>query len=146
MLSPKPLYPPPVLLPNPPTPTLWPWYSTVLGHRIFTRPRASLPNHGWLGHFLLHMQLEARALGELVSSYCCSSYRTADLFSSLSTFSSSFIGDPAFHPIDECEHPPLYLLGTVIASQETAISGSCQQNLVGICNSVWVGTSTATDR
>ena len=24
------------------------------------------------------------------------------------------------------------------ASQETAISGSCQQNLVGICNSVWV--------
>jgi hypothetical protein len=28
----------------------------------------------------------------LVSSYCCSSYRVADLFSSLGTFSSSFIG------------------------------------------------------
>jgi hypothetical protein len=25
-----------------------------------------------------------------------------------------------------------------MASQKTAISGSCQQNLVGICNSVWV--------
>jgi hypothetical protein len=43
-----------------------------------------------------------------------------------------------FHPIDGCEHPLLYLSGTGIASQETAISGSCQQNLVSICNSVWV--------
>ena len=42
-----------------------------------------------------------------------------------------------FHPIDDCEHPLLYLPGTGIASQETAISGSCQQNLAGICNSVW---------
>jgi hypothetical protein len=30
----------------------------------------------------------------LVSSYCCSSYRVADTFSSLDTFSSSFIGGP----------------------------------------------------
>jgi hypothetical protein len=43
-----------------------------------------------------------------------------------------------FHPIDDCEHPLLYFPGTGIASQETAISGSCQHNLVGICNSVWV--------
>jgi hypothetical protein len=43
-----------------------------------------------------------------------------------------------FHPIADCEHPLLYLPGTGIASQETAISGSCQQNLAGICNSVWV--------
>jgi hypothetical protein len=56
----------------------------------------------------------------------------------LGNFSSSFIGDPVFHPIDDCEHPLLYLPGTGIASQETAISGSCQQNVVGICNSVWV--------
>jgi hypothetical protein len=35
-------------------------------------------------------------------------------------------------------NPLLYLPGTGIASQETAISGSCQQNLAGICNSVWV--------
>jgi hypothetical protein len=44
-----------------------------------------------------------------------------------------------FLPIDDCEHPLLYLPGTGRASQETAISGSCQQNLAGICNSVCVG-------
>jgi hypothetical protein len=43
-----------------------------------------------------------------------------------------------FHPIDDCEYPLLYLPGTGIASQEIAISGSCQLNLAGICNSVWV--------
>ena len=43
-----------------------------------------------------------------------------------------------FHPIDDCEDPLLYLPGTGIASHETAISGSFQQNLAGICNSVWV--------
>ena len=99
---------------------------------------ASLPNDGRLGHLLLHMQLETRALGVLVSSYCCSTYRVADPFSSLGTFSSSSIGGPVFHPIDDCEHPLLYLPGTGIASQETAISGSFQQNLAGICNSVCV--------
>jgi hypothetical protein len=62
----------------------------------------------------------------------------ADPFSSLGIFSSSFFRGPVFHPIDDCEHPLLYLQGTGIASQETAISGSCQQNLVGLSNSVWV--------
>jgi hypothetical protein len=42
-----------------------------------------------------------------------------------------------FHPIADCEHPLLCLPGTGIASQETAISGSCQQNVAGICNSIW---------
>ncbi|KRY62617.1 hypothetical protein T4D_5138 [Trichinella pseudospiralis] len=64
------------------------------------------------------MQLETQALEVLVSS--------------------SFIGGPVFHPIVDCEHPLLYLPGTGISSQKTAISGSCQQALVGICNSVWV--------
>jgi hypothetical protein len=41
------------------------------------------------------------------------------------------------HPMDDCEHPLLYLPGIGRASQETTISGSYQQNLV-ICNSVWV--------
>ena len=41
-----------------------------------------------------------------------------------------------FHPIDDCEHPLLYLPGTGIASQETAISGSFYQNLASICDSV----------
>jgi hypothetical protein len=43
-----------------------------------------------------------------------------------------------FHPIDDCEHPLLYLSGTGKASQETAISGSLQQILADVCNSVCV--------
>ena len=78
------------------------------------------------------------SLGILVGSYCCSSYEAAKSFSSLGPFSSSSIGGPVIHPIADCEHPLLCLLGPGIASQETAISGSFQQNLAGICNSVWV--------
>jgi hypothetical protein len=84
------------------------------------------------------MQLETQFWEVLVSSYCCSSYSVADPFSSLGNFSSSFIRGPVCHTIDDCEHPLLYLPGTGIASQKIAISGSCQQNLAGICNSVWV--------
>jgi hypothetical protein len=84
------------------------------------------------------MQLETRALGVLVSSYCCSTYRVANPFSSLGTFSSFSIGGPVFHPIDDYEHPLLYLQGTGIASQETAISGFFLQNLAGMCNSVCI--------
>ena len=40
------------------------------------------------------------------------------------------------HLIDDCEHPLLYLYG--LASHETAISGSFQQNLAGLCNSVCI--------
>jgi hypothetical protein len=39
----------------------------------------------------------------------------------LGTFSRSFIRDPVFHPIDDCEHPLLYLPGTGIASQKSYI-------------------------
>ena len=74
----------------------------------------------------------------MISSYCCSSYRVADPFSTLGTFSSLFIPFPVLSPMDDCEHSLLYLSGTGRASQETAISGSCQQALVGIHNSVWV--------
>jgi hypothetical protein len=49
-----------------------------------------------------------------------------------------FFRGPVFHPIDDCEHPLLYLPGTGIASQEIAISRSCQDNFSGIYNSVWV--------
>jgi hypothetical protein len=43
------------------------------------------------------------------------------------------------HSIADCEHPLLCLLGPGIVSQETAISGSFQQNLASVCNgvSVW---------
>jgi hypothetical protein len=124
--------------PNHLVPTSWPWNSPIEVHIIFSRPRASRPIDGLLGHPLLHMQLETRTLGDLIRSYCCSSYRIADPFCSFSTFSGSLIEDPVLHPIEVCEHPLLYLPGTGMVSQETAISGSCQQNLVGICSSVWV--------
>jgi hypothetical protein len=117
--------PPPTMLPNPPTPTSWPWYSPVLGHIIFARPRASPPIDGQLGHPLLHMQLETQLWRVLISSYC-SSYRVADPFSSLGTFSRSFIRNPVFHPIDDFEHQLLYLPGIGIDSEERAMSGSCQ--------------------
>jgi hypothetical protein len=132
------LYPPPRPAPQPTHSLFLALVFPCTGHIIFARPRASPPIDGQLGHPLLHMQLETRALGVLVTSYCCSSYRVADPFSSLGAFSSSFIGGPVFHPIDDCEHPLLYLPGIGIASQETTISGSFQQNLAGICNSVWV--------
>jgi hypothetical protein len=139
MLSPKPPIPSPHHAPQPTylSPAFWPWHSPLLGHMIFTRPRTSPPIDGQLGYPLLHMQLRHSSGQILVSSYCCSSYRVADPFSSLVTFSSSFIRGPEFHLIDDCEHPLLYLPGTGIASQERAISGSCQQNLSGFCNSVW---------
>ena len=43
----SPLYPPPTLLPYPPTPTSWPWSSPVLGHIKFARPRG-LSSQWWL--------------------------------------------------------------------------------------------------
>ena len=43
----SPLYTPPALLPNPPTPTSWPWHSPVLGHIIFARPRSSPEGGIW---------------------------------------------------------------------------------------------------
>jgi hypothetical protein len=57
------------------------------------------------------------------------SYGAANPFSSLDPFSRSFNGDPVFKPMVGCEHPPLSLSGTGGASQETDISGFCQQAL-----------------
>jgi hypothetical protein len=68
----------------------------------------------------------------------CSFYGAENPFNSLGLFSSSFIGDSVLIPMDDCEHPLLYLSGTGRASQEIAISGSCQQALVGIHNSVFL--------
>jgi hypothetical protein len=57
----------------------------------------------------------------------------------LGIFSSSSTGGPVFHPIADCEHPLLCLLGPGIASKETVISGSFQQHFASVCNgvSVW---------
>jgi hypothetical protein len=115
------LYPPPTLLPYPPTPTSWPWCSPVLEHIKFAIPRG-LSSQWWLTRpsFATYA---ARDTSSGVSSYYSSIYRVADPFSSLGTFSSSSTGSPVFHPIADCEHPPLCLPGTGIASRETAVSG-----------------------
>jgi hypothetical protein len=56
----------------------------------------------------------------------CSCYGAANPFSSLGTFSKSFIGNPVFCPMDDCEHPLLNLSSTGRASNEIALTGSCQ--------------------
>jgi hypothetical protein len=76
--------------------------------------------------------------GVLLGWYCCSSYGAENPFSSFSPFSSSSIGDSMISSMIGCQNPPLYLSGTYKASHKTAISGSCQQALVGIHNSVWI--------
>jgi hypothetical protein len=59
-----------------------------------------------------------KSSGVLLSSYCCSTYRVAVPFSSLGNFSSSSIGGCVIHPIADCDHPLLCLLGPGIVSQE----------------------------
>ena len=48
-------------------------------------------------------------------------------------------GDPVLSPMVGCEQPRLYLPGYGRASQDTAISASCQEALLGIPNIVWFG-------
>jgi hypothetical protein len=137
----------------PPTPASPPWHSPILGHRAFTEPKALLPIDAWHSHPLLHMRLEPwvppcillgwwfspwELWGSLVGWYCCSSYGVANPFSSFSPFSNSFIGDPMLSPMVVYENPPLYLSVSDRASQETALSDSCQHALLGIHNSVCV--------
>ena len=134
----RPLYLPSTLFPNPQTPASlalafpFPW--TYALHKT-----KGLSSHWWpTRSSSTTYATRDTALGVLVSSYCCSSYRVADPFSSLGTFSSSSTGGSVFHPIADYEHPLLCLPDPGIASQETAISGSCHQNLAGICNSVCI--------
>ena len=111
-------------LPYPHTPTSWPWCSPVLRHIKFASPMG-LSFHWWPTRPSSHSYAARhKRSGVLVSSYCFSTYRIADPFSSLGTFSSSSTGGPVFHPIADCEHPLLCLLGPGIVSQETAISES----------------------
>jgi hypothetical protein len=41
------------------------------------------------------------------------------------------------HPIADCDHPLLCLLGPGIVSQERAISESFQRNLASVCNGIF---------
>ena len=139
MLSQKFPIPYPATLPYPPTPTSWPWGSPVLKHVKFAWPMG-LSFQWWPTRPSFDTYTaRVKSSGVLVSSYCCSTYRVADPFSSLGTFSSSSIGGPVIHPIADCEHPLLCLLGPGIVSEERALSRSFQQNLASVCNgvSVW---------
>jgi hypothetical protein len=40
------------------------------------------------------------------------------------------------HPLTDCQHPLMCLLGPGIVSLETAISGTYQQNHASVCNGV----------
>ena len=129
--------PPSTLLPYRTTPVSWPSHSPVLRYIKFAIPRG-LYSHWWPIRPSATYAARDTSSGVLLSSYCSYTYRFADPFSSMCTFSTSSIGGPVFHPIDDCEHPFLYLPGTGIASYETAITWSLQLNLSGIWNSVWV--------
>jgi hypothetical protein len=126
---------PPPPIPYPPTPPFWPWRFPVLGHIKFVSPKG-LSFQWWLirPSFDTYAARD-KSSGILVSSYCCSTYRVAVPLSSLGNFSSSSIGGRVTHPLADCEHPLLCLLGPGIVSQDTAISGSFQQNLLVFKNS-----------
>ena len=130
---PKVPYTLPHSLSHPPTLTSWPWRSPVLSHIKFAWPMG-LSFHWWPTRPSSdsYAARDTTSRGVLVSSYCWSTYRIADPFSSLGTFSSSSIGGPVIHPIADCEHPLLCLPGPGIVSQETAISESFQQNLASV--------------
>jgi hypothetical protein len=129
-------HPPPI--PYPLTPPFWPWRSPVLGHIKFASPKGlSLQWWPTRPSFDAYAARD-KSFGVLVSSYCCSTYRVVVPFSYLGNISSSCIGGPVTHPIADCDHPLLYLLGPGIVSQERAISGSFQQNFASVCNGVSV--------
>jgi hypothetical protein len=156
MLSPFLVSPPKIPYPLPPLPVpqpthshSWSWHSPILGHRTFTGPRASPPIDDRLVHPLLHIQLEPQISPCVFFDWWFSSKELWGYWlvhivvpprplQLPGYFSSSFIGNPVLLPMDDYEHQLLYLPGTGRAPQETAISGSCQQALVGICHSVWV--------
>ena len=132
------LYPPPALLSYTLTPTSWPWLSPVLEHIKFAKPSV-LSSQLWPTRpYSATYTARDRSSGgtdQFILLFYLQACRPLQL---LGMFSSSYIGGPVFHPIDDCEHPLLYLPGTGKASQETAISESFQQNLAGICNSVFI--------
>jgi hypothetical protein len=120
----SPPYPPTPYFPTHPLPLFWPWRSPVLGHIKFVCPMG-LSFKWWpIRPSFDTYAARDKSSGVLDSSYCCSTYRVADPFSSLGAFSSSSIGSPVIHPLADCEHPLLCLLGPGIVSQETATSGS----------------------
>ena len=81
------------------------------------------------------MQLESRAPGYWLVHNVAPTGLQISLAPWILSLGSS-IGGPVIHPIADCEHPLMYLLGPGLVSQETAISGSFQQTLASVCNGV----------
>ena len=158
MLSSFIVYPPKAPYPIPHPPVHQPthsaslsWHSPTLGHWAFTGPRASyltdvqqeltllhmLWSHGSLhvysGWWLIPWELWGYWLVDIVVPMGLQNPSAPCVF-----FSRASIGDPVLSQMDGCEPPLLYLSGTGRISRETAISGSCQQALVDIQDSVWV--------
>jgi hypothetical protein len=107
---------PPTPIPYPPIPPFWPWRSPVLGHIKFASPMGfSLQWWPTRPSFDTYAARD-KSSRVLLSSYCCSTYRVAVPFSSLGNFSSSSIGGRVTHPIADCDHPLLCLLGPGIVS------------------------------
>ena len=144
-----------VLPTHPPTPASLPWHSPTLGHRTPSGPRNSPPADVQQGHPLPHMQPEPWVPpcvlfgwwssprefwggSDLLTLLLLTTHGAKNPLSSFSPFSNSSIWDPMLSSVVDCEHLPLYLSGSGRASQETAISGTCQQALPGIHNRVWV--------
>jgi hypothetical protein len=137
----------PLLLPCPHIPLNWDTYWAFIGLRN-TPPidanKATLCymcswSLGSLDVYSLVGGLGPRSSGwGEIGWYCCSSYGVANPFSSFSPFSNSSIGYPTLNPMVDCKHLLLYLSGSARASHEITTSGSFQQALLGILNSVWI--------
>jgi hypothetical protein len=133
--------PPPT---HPPTPTSPPWHSPTLGHPAFIGPRASSPTNSRRGHPLecswSHGSLHVYSLvgGLIPRSSGVSGWLILFFFQWVTHPFNSFnlsLTPPLgslWGPMVSCKHKPLYLWVSGRASQETAISGSCQQALFGI--------------
>jgi hypothetical protein len=138
------------LLSNAPTPTSWPWHSHTLGHTAFTGLRAFSPIDDQLGHPLLHIHLEPQVPPYVFFDWWFSpkelwGYWLVHIVvppRGLQTPSVPWVLylAPSLGALCFIQWMVLSIhfciCQALLASQETALSGSCQQTLVGICNSV----------
>jgi hypothetical protein len=124
-----------MVLPHPPTPVLLPWHSSTLGHITLSCLRASPPTDVQQGHLLLHMQPEAWVHQCVCFGWWFSPQEIQGVWldtvapsMGLQTPSAPYVssptppsGTPELSPMLGCKLPPLYLLGSGRASQETVI-------------------------
>jgi hypothetical protein len=96
---------------------------------------------GAMGPSMCTLSLVVLSLGALgcpVGWYCCSSYGVANPFNFFSPSPISSIGVSVLSLMVVWKHPHLCWPGSGEVSQETAVSGFCQQVLLGISIHVWI--------